>query len=351
MLARLFVSVLTLLSLLPVGINAVTLPVDPSNAAWATIRAKVPAEQPLYRPTWLPDRFTRPGIAATQGPVTGVTYTSDQGDNLLFVYGGSNSCTEPAVSTETVLVHGMQGLLGILPASCYPQITTNWQRGETTYTIAGNRSEKGRSASSREELLLVIAGLALVGPDGAALPQSAGSATPGSACHTQTGQCVAGPFQEYWRANGGLARNGYPLTGEMLERLEDGKLYQVQYFERVRMEYHPEQTDSQYRVLLGQFGRRIHGQVDPPATRASDAVFFPETGHNLGGAFRAYWEANGGLAQFGYPLTEEFTATLEDGKQYRVQYFERARFEHHPENADPYKVLLGQFGRRILNGR
>jgi hypothetical protein len=40
---------------------------------------------------------------------------------------------------------------------------------------------------------------------------------------------------------------------------------------------------------------------------------------------------------------------LEDGRPYEVQYFERARFERHPEVADPqYRVLLGQFGRRIL---
>ena len=33
----------------------------------------------------------------------------------------------------------------------------------------------------------------------------------------------------------------------------------------------------------------------------------------------------------------------------QTQYFERARFEYHPENAGtPYEVLLGQFGRRIL---
>jgi len=32
----------------------------------------------------------------------------------------------------------------------------------------------------------------------------------------------------------------------------------------------------------------------------------------------------------------------------RTQYFERARFESHPENAGtPYTILLGQFGRRI----
>jgi hypothetical protein len=34
-----------------------------------------------------------------------------------------------------------------------------------------------------------------------------------------------------------------------------------------------------------------------------------------------------------------------------VQYFERARFEYHPENAAPYDVLLGQFGRQFAGER
>jgi hypothetical protein len=39
-----------------------------------------------------------------------------------------------------------------------------------------------------------------------------------------------------------------------------------------------------------------------------------------------------------------------DGRVHAVQYFERARFEWHPENADPrFQVLLGQFGRRSLD--
>ena len=42
---------------------------------------------------------------------------------------------------------------------------------------------------------------------------------------------------------------------------------------------------------------------------------------------------------------------LDDGTTSSVQYFERARFEYHPENAAPYDVLLGQFGRRLLVGR
>ncbi len=57
------------------------------------------------------------------------------------------------------------------------------------------------------------------------------------------------------------------------------------------------------------------------------------------------------VAQFGRPLTEPFPRALEGGNEYEVQYFERARFEYHPEYAPPYDVLLGQFGRRILGGR
>src|SRR5205823_1672808 len=33
-------------------------------------------------------------------------------------------------------------------------------------------------------------------------------------CFPETSQCVEGRFLAYWRANGGLAVFGYPLTGE-----------------------------------------------------------------------------------------------------------------------------------------
>ena len=163
----------------------------------------------------------------------------------------------------------------------------------------------------------------------------------------ETGQTLCDRFLDYWNAHGGLAINGYPLTAARMETLEDGKQYQVQWFERVRMEYHPEVADPQYQVLLGQFGRKIH-PADPAVVAKPGQRFFTETGHNLGGDFLSYWTAQGGLAQFGYPLSEEMQETL-DGKTYTVQYTERARFERHPENQPPYTVLLGQFGRLLLN--
>lgn len=168
-------------------------------------------------------------------------------------------------------------------------------------------------------------------------------------CFVETGRCVYGVFLAYWQANGGLPLNGYPLSEPFAERLENGKVYLVQYFERVRLEYHSE-VPAPYTVQLGQFGRRIH-PADPPVTPRPGERYFAETGHNVPEDFYAYWAANGGLPQFGFPLTEVITETLEDGKTYQVQYFERARFERHPENPAPYDILLGQFGRRILAGR
>jgi len=90
------------------------------------------------------------------------------------------------------------------------------------------------------------------------------------------------------------------------------------------------------------------GASSDPATR-----FFGETKHNVGADFLAYWKANGGLAQFGYPITEAFNDINPDDKRtYKVQYFERARFEAHPDKAGtPYAVELGRLGVIVAQAR
>src|SRR5689334_6829819 len=79
-----------------------------------------------------------------------------------------------------------------------------------------------------------------------------------------------------------------------------------------------------------------------PDPHQAGVQYFDATGHTLRGDFLTYWNQYGGLAQFGYPITEEFTEASGPGDQpsLTVQYFERARFEHHPENSDPqFRVL------------
>ncbi|HEX5502062.1 MAG TPA: hypothetical protein VFW96_05535 [Thermomicrobiales bacterium] len=199
--------------------------------------------------------------------------------------------------------------------------------------------------SARGLAVVVSAAMVAVGASLVPAPMSAAAAP---ACFPETAHCIQGRFLDYWTAHGGLAINGYPLTDEVQQRLEDGNIYTVQYFERVRLEWHPE-NQAPYDVLLGQFGRLIH-PADPPAARRAGATYFDKTGHNVAPDFAAYWQAHGGLDQFGFPLTEEIQERLDDGRTYTVQYFERARFERHPENAAPYDIELGQFGRRILAG-
>ena len=105
-------------------------------------------------------------------------------------------------------------------------------------------------------------------------------------------------------------------------------------------------------MLLSQLGTFRYKQKYPDgapgqaANTAAGSVLFPETGKRLGGMFLDYWQSHGGLAQQGYPISDEFTEVSDlDGKPYTVQYFERAVFERHPENAGtPYDVLLSQLG-------
>jgi hypothetical protein len=165
----------------------------------------------------------------------------------------------------------------------------------------------------------------------------------------ETGQVVQGAFLRYWQQYGGLAQFGLPRTREFQERSPyDNKLYTVQYFERARFEYHPENAGTPYEVLLGLLGRDFH-RPDPPVQPKAGATYFAATGHNLSGPFRDYWVSHGGLFVSGLPITEEFIEiSPDDGKAYTVQYFERARYEYHPENAAPYDVLLGLLGNRLL---
>ena len=82
-----------------------------------------------------------------------------------------------------------------------------------------------------------------------------------------------------------------------------------------------------------------------PAPQAPNSRLFSETGKAIRGKFLEYWQVNGGLAQQGYPISEEMQEKSEtDGKFYVVQYFERAEFELHPENKPPYDVLLSLLG-------
>ncbi|MGH9175534.1 MAG: N-acetylmuramoyl-L-alanine amidase, partial [Vicinamibacterales bacterium] len=185
------------------------------------------------------------------------------------------------------------------------------------------------------------------------------SSEPGVSYFAVTGHNVPGAFHDYWTANGGLRRFGFPLTEAFEEVSEtDGGRYLTQYFERARFELHPEFAGTEYAVQLGLVGvettttrRREPGFATiQPFSSTDDRRYFPETGHSLGGIFKRVWEERGGLTIFGYPISEEFQERSDtDGVVHTVQYFERNRFEHHPNFAETYdEVMFGHLAREIL---
>ncbi len=79
-------------------------------------------------------------------------------------------------------------------------------------------------------------------------------------CQTfqETGFKVCGKFLTYWKANGGLAQQGFPISDVFEEQNQpppagDGKIHRVQYFQRARFEEHTE-NQPPYDVLLGLLG-------------------------------------------------------------------------------------------------
>jgi hypothetical protein len=182
-------------------------------------------------------------------------------------------------------------------------------------------------------------------------------------CFPETGQCISGRIRQFWEQNGGLPVFGFPTTNQH-EELIEGRPFQVQWFERNRLELHPENTRP-YDVLLGRLGvDRLAQQgrdwfTFPKGGEQAGCRFFAETGHAVCGAFLAYFRTHGldlsqpgtseaeSLALFGLPISETAVETNASGAAVQTQWFERARFELHPENQPPYDVLLGLLGNEI----
>jgi hypothetical protein len=158
-----------------------------------------------------------------------------------------------------------------------------------------------------------------------------------SVYYRQTGHYLRDAFLNYWLMNGGVNIYGYPITEELVL---DG--VPVQYFQRARFEYRPE-SNRPWKVALTNTGSLVtQGRTfdQLAADLIGERTFFAETGHTLGGTFSQFWLNNGGLAVFGFPISEEIQ---ENGVT--VQYFERARFELTSQG----RVQLGHLGAELLN--
>ena len=90
-----------------------------------------------------------------------------------------------------------------------------------------------------------------------------------------------------------------------------------------------------------------------PTAQAEERICFPEAAPVIDdcitGRFAQFWRQNGGLAAFGYPISDVFMYYNSDlDMDLPTQWFERQRFELHADQPRPYDVQLGRIGAFYL---
>ena len=151
----------------------------------------------------------------------------------------------------------------------------------------------------------------------------------------QTGHYVRGDFLRTYRSvSNPTLMFGYPLTEQFTSK--DGKT--VQYFQRARFEQDLALPQS---IRLTPIGHETYspGQQlvinNPLACRT-----FTETVFSVCFAFLEFFEQNGGVEQFGHPISP-----FEFRNGQIVQYFENARFEWRPGLDESQRIGLTDLGR------
>jgi hypothetical protein len=218
-------------------------------------------------------------------------------------------------------------------------------RTETSSTRRVVKGFSARTFRSPRKLSAILVAFLLAVTWMSILPPATSAASvtgPDRVYFPQTGHYLSYGFLDYWRSHGNIPIFGYPISDEINDSATG---LTIQYFERAVFEWHGDQPEGS-RVMLRRLGATMAQGMSNAAFKPITAVsndtcnFYAETGHRLCNGFLDYWQNNGGLGTFGFPLSEEFT---ENG--YTVQYFERARFEWHTSSdGSQGQVMLGLLG-------
>lgn len=195
-----------------------------------------------------------------------------------------------------------------------------------------------------------------------ALLTAARPATPTRRCFDRAGTpvCIEGRMLRFWEQQGSTSVFGLPVT-PAADQAAPGGTVTIQYFERARLELHPENA-APYDVLLGRIGaeRLQTSQVQAggvgQASTAGCRAFAP-AGLRVCGAFLRYWRSHGlrldrdpgisqqeSLALFGVPLTSARIEAGAGGEPLLTQWFERARLVERRDGT----VIVSPLGSEIV---
>lgn len=190
-----------------------------------------------------------------------------------------------------------------------------------------------------QRILIIILGVALMAVGGvpAKAQQTIGH------YFSETGHNVTG---EFWAFYQGVPDAdlifGMPITEQF--QTADGSGLSVQYFEKVRLELHPDQPVGQ-RVVLTDLGTKLYRSGAPSINLTTPGACRTLNGFGICYEFLTYFNEHGGQSRFGNPISG---SEFQPGGRL-VQYFERARFEWHPELAAGQNVMLADLGGIYFN--
>jgi hypothetical protein len=156
------------------------------------------------------------------------------------------------------------------------------------------------------------------------------------------GHEVAGEFlKTYLSVSNPEVIFGYPITPLFFSTSSNRM---VQYFENSRFEL-IEENPAELRVRVSSLGDLMYmpGQAFPLPPNFPSCQYFPETDKKVCYSFLDYFNSHGGLAVFGYPISN-----FEVHENLIVQYFQKARFEWHPERDPGKRVTLSRLGEKYF---
>lgn len=164
-------------------------------------------------------------------------------------------------------------------------------------------------------------------------------------------------FAAFYESTGGAATWGPCLThgffaavgpgGTIIEAPTGAGVY-IQVCANGVLGYHPELAGTGYEIQPVLATYWIRGEVgnfvgpDPPVPNAGDGRFFPQTGHNVSGAFLARFLALGGVDVLGFPITEALPA----GPGFTDQYFQHLKLRRDDASGE---VSIRPVGREFLS--
>jgi hypothetical protein len=156
----------------------------------------------------------------------------------------------------------------------------------------------------------------------------------------ETGHWVSGEFLIKYRSIPNAEElYGYPITDSFIDHTTDTL---VQYFEKARFELDPSAPTGR-RAKLSKLGEYLY-EPDQPLSHPAYVRPCRKVGpgeFRVCQAFLEFFDANGGVAQFGSPISN---AEWLNG--WKLQCFTFACFEWHPELPPGQRVVVSDLGRQ-----